>query len=188
MPLLPQKPPHPGYQPPILLPSPLLPALPPGAGVLGQELRHLGGSQVEFYTLEYAAALMPHAPTWPLAAAYLAWCPAHGQAALEALLRRLPLEAGDAWPARKAADLAAYHGLHRTADGAWAWGHARAGAAGVGGGMRGGVLAVGCSAARLCCSPRLMHSPLPHRPAPRLQTCTGRRACCAGRPAWWALR
>ena len=47
--------------------------------MLARELPHLGGSQVEFYSLEYAAALMPHAPTWPLAAAYLAWCPAHGQ-------------------------------------------------------------------------------------------------------------
>lgn len=89
----------------------------PGAGVLGQELRHAGGSQVEFYTLEYAASLMPHAPTWPLAAAYLAWCPAHGQAALEALLRRLPLDAGDAWTARKAAELAAFQGLPAAAEG-----------------------------------------------------------------------
>lgn len=85
--------------------------------MLGQELRHAGGSQVEFYTLEYAAALAPHGPTWPLAAAYLAWCPAHGQAALEALLRRLPLDAADAWPARKAAELAAFQGLSRVAEG-----------------------------------------------------------------------
>lgn len=92
-----------------------------GAGVLGQELWHAGGSQVEFYTLEYAAALAPHGPTWPLAAAYLAWCPAHGQAALETLLRRLPLEAADAWPARKAAELAAFHGLSRVAEGGRGW-------------------------------------------------------------------
>lgn len=88
-----------------------------GAGVLNQELRHAGGSQVEFYTLDYAAALAPHSPTWPLGAAYLAWCPAHGQAALEALLRRLPLDAADAWPARKAAELAAFQGLSRVAEG-----------------------------------------------------------------------
>ncbi|PRW33780.1 nuclear pore complex NUP85 [Chlorella sorokiniana] len=94
----------------------LLMAHPSGAGVLAQELRHAGGSQVEFYTLEYAAALAPHGPTWPLAAAYLAWCPAHGQAALDALLRRLPLDAADAWPARKAAELAAFQGLTRVAE------------------------------------------------------------------------
>ena len=87
-----------------------------GAGVLGQELRHAGGSQVEFYALEYAAALMPHAPTWPLAAAYLAWCPAHGQAALEALLARLPLDAGDSGVAGQAGEVAGLDGaLHCTA-------------------------------------------------------------------------
>jgi nuclear pore complex protein Nup85 len=86
--------------------------------VLARELRHAGGSQVEFYALEYAAALMPHAPTWPLAAAYLAWCPAHGQAALEALLRRLPLDAGDSGVAGKAAEVASLHGLVRLAAGA----------------------------------------------------------------------
>lgn len=94
----------------------LLWAHPSGAGVLNQELRHAGGSQVEFYTLDYAAALAPHSPTWPLAAAYLAWCPAHGQAALEDLLRRLPLDAADAWPARKAVELAAFQGLSRVAE------------------------------------------------------------------------
>ncbi len=85
--------------------------------MLSRELPHLGGSQVEFYTLEYAASLMPHAPTWPLAAAYLAWCPAHGQAALEALLHALPLDAADPWPAQKAAELAAFHGLARAEQG-----------------------------------------------------------------------
>jgi hypothetical protein len=29
--------------------------------------------------------------TWPLAAEYLAWCPAQGEAALRRLLERLPL-------------------------------------------------------------------------------------------------
>ena len=86
--------------------------------MLSRELRHAGGSQVEFYGLEYAAALMPHAPTWPLAAAYLAWCPAHGQAALEALLRRLPLDAGDSGVAGKAGEVARLHGLARLAAGA----------------------------------------------------------------------
>ena len=119
--------PHP---PPSLPPPP--PAPPPGASVLGQELRHAGGSQVEFYVLEYAAALAPAGPTWPLAAAYLAWCPAHGQAALEALLRCLPLEAGDAWPARKGAQIAAFQGLARVAEGGLGWrlGGAWAGGAG----------------------------------------------------------
>lgn len=90
---------------------------PAGAPVLGAELAHLGGSQVEFYSLEYAAALMPHAPTWQLAAAYLAWCPAHGRAALEALLRRLPLDAGDPGRALRGAAVAERQGLVAAAEG-----------------------------------------------------------------------
>lgn len=86
--------------------------------MLGRQLAFHGGDQVEFYTLEAAAALMPHPTTWPLAAAYLAWCPTHGQAALQAMLRRLPLQAGDPWVARKAIEIAEHHGLPRLVEGA----------------------------------------------------------------------
>jgi hypothetical protein len=74
----------------------LLAAHPAGAALLGCELPHLGGAQAEFYALEYAAALVPGAATWPLALEYAAWCPEHGCAAFEAALARLPLDAADA--------------------------------------------------------------------------------------------
>lgn len=72
---------------------------------------------MEFYTLEYAAALMAQPPTWQLAAAYLAWCPAHGRAALEALLRRLPLDVADSSRALRAAACAEDQGLAAAAEG-----------------------------------------------------------------------
>jgi hypothetical protein len=98
-------------------PSPPPPLRCPGASILGAELPHAGGSQVEFYTLEYALALAPHPSTWPLAAAYLAWAPAHGRPALAALLRSLPLAPGQPWAARKAAEAADRQGLLRAAQG-----------------------------------------------------------------------
>jgi hypothetical protein len=90
---------------------------PGGARELGRELPHAGGSQVEFYALEYAAALAPHAATRPLAAAYLAWCPAHGRGALEAVVAALPLEAADARGALRAVELCEAQGLGRAATG-----------------------------------------------------------------------
>lgn len=74
---------------------------------------------MEFYTLEYALALAPHHSTWPLAAAYLAWAPAHGRPALNALLRSLPLAAEEPWVARKAAEAAERQGLLGAARGGW---------------------------------------------------------------------
>jgi hypothetical protein len=73
----------------------LVSAHPAAAQVLGRELSHLGGRQAEFYALEYAAALAPHAATWQVATTYLAWCPTHGAGATHALARTLPLSAGD---------------------------------------------------------------------------------------------
>ena len=57
--------------------------------------RERPAAQAEFYLLEYAAALASAPATWALAAEYLAWCPAHGEAALRALLERLPVADND---------------------------------------------------------------------------------------------
>lgn len=54
-----------------------------------------GGSQAEFYLLDYAATLMPLASGWQVACEYLRWCPAHGGAATAALLASLPVTAPD---------------------------------------------------------------------------------------------
>ncbi|GAB4823216.1 hypothetical protein N2152v2_010262 [Parachlorella kessleri] len=99
----------------------LLAAHPMGASVLGRELAHLGGDQVEFYTLDYAAALMAQAASWQaaswqVAAAYLAWCPVHGRAALESLLGALPLTASDPRLAAKGIAVCRRHGLDRLAE------------------------------------------------------------------------
>lgn len=48
-------------------------------------------AQAEFYILEYASALMTTPQTWELAVDYLAWCPVHGQAALQRFLEQLPV-------------------------------------------------------------------------------------------------
>ena len=48
-------------------------------------------AQAEFYTLEYASALMTTPQTWELAVEYLAWCPVHGRPALQRFLEQLPV-------------------------------------------------------------------------------------------------
>ncbi len=48
-------------------------------------------AQAEFYTLEYASALMTTPQTWEVAVEYLAWCPVHGQPALQRFLEQLPV-------------------------------------------------------------------------------------------------
>ena len=83
---------------------------PGGASLLGRELPHLGASQIEFYILDYSAALAPHATTWPLAASYLAWCDVYGQAAFSAVMERLPLQAVEPKLALKAAEICADQG------------------------------------------------------------------------------
>lgn len=61
----------------------------PGAErVISRPLSHFGGDQSEMYTLHYVETLAAHASTWQLAAEYLAWCPVHGSAVLEALLEK----------------------------------------------------------------------------------------------------
>jgi hypothetical protein len=57
---------------------------------LSRPLPQLGCDQAEAYLLHYVDTLAGQASTWQLAAEYLAWCPAHGADALEALLERLP--------------------------------------------------------------------------------------------------
>lgn len=83
----------------------ILASHPSSASLLSRELAHLGTHQVEFYTLEFAAALAPHATTWALAASYLSWCEVYGQAAFHALIERLPFDAANPGLAFKASEL-----------------------------------------------------------------------------------
>ncbi|BDA46981.1 Nuclear pore complex protein NUP85 [Coccomyxa sp. Obi] len=69
----------------------LLARHPSAPATLGRFLPHFGADQAEFYTLEYASALMTTPQTWELAVEYLAWCPVHGQAALQRFLEQLPV-------------------------------------------------------------------------------------------------
>ena len=62
--------------------------------VLARPLPHLGCDQAEMYALHYVETLMGGDGTWQAAAEYLAWCPAHGAAAMEALVARLPVSLG----------------------------------------------------------------------------------------------
>jgi len=69
----------------------LLCADPQAARALARPLpAPLACGQAEAYMLHYVDTLAGQASTWQLAAEYLAWCPAHGADALEALLERLP--------------------------------------------------------------------------------------------------
>ena len=63
-----------------------------GRSALQATLEHEGGDLTEKLTLAYAHSLMPYLSTWHVAAAYLAWCPCHGAAAMEQLLSSLPLD------------------------------------------------------------------------------------------------
>ncbi|KAH7618262.1 putative Nuclear pore complex protein NUP85 [Nannochloris sp. 'desiccata'] len=83
----------------------ILASHPSGASLLSRELAHLGTNQIEFYALEFAAALAPHATTWPLAASYLSWCEAYGQCGFYALVERLPYDASNPALALKASEL-----------------------------------------------------------------------------------
>lgn len=66
-----------------------------GSSMRSAELPHHGGTQSEFYILDYAMAVAPHTNTHNLAASYLAWCPVHGQSAFERVVKRLPLSEAD---------------------------------------------------------------------------------------------
>ena len=57
-----------------------------------------------------------------VAAAYLAWCPVHGRAALESLLGMLPLQASDPALAAKSVAVCRRHGLDRLAEGGYCGG------------------------------------------------------------------
>lgn len=89
----------------------LLVCHPAGATSMQAHLPHLGTTQEEFYTLEYAAALAPHASTSTLAASYLAWCPVYGRGAFTELIRRFSLSPGAAKAALCASALCEAHGL-----------------------------------------------------------------------------
>jgi Nup85 Nucleoporin len=89
----------------------ILAAHPSGSSLLSRELAHLGTHQIEFYALEYAAALAPHASTWPLAASYLSWCETYGQSGFHALVERLPFDAANPALAFKASELCLEQGL-----------------------------------------------------------------------------
>lgn len=84
----------------------------PAAGdVLSKQLPHLGASQTEFYTLEYAAALALHPATWSVAASYLAWCISYGHEACMSLLLSLPYDAADDKLVMRAVTVGAERGL-----------------------------------------------------------------------------
>lgn len=90
----------------------------PGAErVISRPLPGFGGDQAEMFTLHYVETLTGHATTWQLAAEYLAWCPVHGSAVLEALLDRSPFPLQDEVTALKAFALAQRHGLTGAAAG-----------------------------------------------------------------------
>ncbi|KAF6253026.1 Nup85 nucleoporin-domain-containing protein [Scenedesmus sp. NREL 46B-D3] len=90
----------------------------PGAErVISRPLSHFGGDQSEMYTLHYVETLAAHASTWQLAAEYLAWCPVHGSAVLEALLEKSRFPMQDDVSALKAVALAQRHGLTGAAAG-----------------------------------------------------------------------
>ena len=57
-----------------------------GKSVLSTTLEHEGGDLSEKLTLAYAHSLMAYPTTWHVAAAYLAWCPCHGEEAMQQLL------------------------------------------------------------------------------------------------------
>jgi hypothetical protein len=59
---------------------------PAAEGVLARPLAARGCDQCEMYTLSYGQLMAGHQSTWLLAADYFAWCPQHGQHALELLL------------------------------------------------------------------------------------------------------
>lgn len=113
----------------------VLAAHPAGANLLGQELGHLGATQIEFYLLDYVSALAPHATTWPLATSYLTWCESYGQAGFQAVIERLPLDGADPSIAFKAAEACVDQGLTELAasvervQGARAWQRGLLGAA-----------------------------------------------------------
>jgi hypothetical protein len=89
----------------------ILASHPSSASLLSQELAHLGTHQIEFYILEFAAALAPHATTWPLAASYLSWCETYGECGFNALVERLPFDAANPALALKASGLCLEQGL-----------------------------------------------------------------------------
>lgn len=99
---------------------PLLAAHPAGMTLLDTELSHTGGSQQEFYNLEYASALAPHSTTMTLAARSLAWCRVHGQAAFVALLKNMPLNVED-WrlTPQEMSSLALQHGMKSAKKDIW---------------------------------------------------------------------
>lgn len=73
----------------------ILTATPQGRSALQTTLEHEGGDLTEKLTLAYAHSLMPYPSIWHVAAAYLAWCPFHGAAAMEQLLSHMRLDQGD---------------------------------------------------------------------------------------------
>jgi hypothetical protein len=99
---------------------PVLAAHPAGKTLLDTELSHAGGSQQEFYNLEYASALAPHSTTMTLAARSLAWCRVHGQAAFVALSKNMPLSVED-WRLvpQEMSSLAIQHGMKSVKKDIW---------------------------------------------------------------------
>ena len=55
-------------------------------------MEHEGGDLSEKLTLAYAHSLMAYPTTWHVAAAYLAWCPCHGEEAMQQLLSQTPIK------------------------------------------------------------------------------------------------
>ena len=80
-------------EPALHNPSPMAqPSHSAGKSVLSTTLEHEGGDLSEKLTLAYAHSLMAYPSTWHVAAAYLAWCPCHGEEAMQQLLSQMPMK------------------------------------------------------------------------------------------------
>ncbi|EFJ44604.1 hypothetical protein VOLCADRAFT_95258 [Volvox carteri f. nagariensis] len=75
-----------------------------GGGVLTQRLAVSGCDQMEYFRLAWADSLLPNCMSggWQLVLQYLAWCPQHGAAAVEALMEALPVDSRDVRTLEKA--------------------------------------------------------------------------------------
>ncbi len=68
-------------------------ACPAGPSIVQRPVRDDNASVGEHLLLGFAAALQTQPTCWWVAAAYLAWCPTHGEQTLAELLTHVPIQA-----------------------------------------------------------------------------------------------